>query len=260
VKLDNCDGRGYSSAVMTVHRETIDIRFEAYEPAEFDRWSAGDPEVVESLLSGVGDLCRDTDALRNQLGDRMHPGRAKPGASGGGYNYAEIKFANLLVTSGWPASGIVYENFRLSSCARKTGKGFRARGCASVRAAMTDGFLDAFDRLVLANPSLFAAKRAPLECTVDLFAWDPVAKRVGLWEVKRYNPKTKATEPIGTHQRAVLAFTRQIVRTVPHALVHEGTVLESGLVVFVPSAIFDTDRQWRAVGEGEQSCEFMVPA
>jgi hypothetical protein len=171
------------------------------------------------------------------------------------YNYAEVKYADILVGRGWPKENIVFENYHLSGRALRTSSGLHGLGCALVRGVFTDAFFEAFDELIDKNPTLFDKSK---NVAVDLFAVDQSWGRAGLWEVKRANPKGKHTEPIGKHQRAVLAFTTYLARERRASMLRNPmTTLEAGLVVFLPGTMREDERDG-PVAPTDRYCEFVV--
>jgi hypothetical protein len=238
---------------MQLYREPIQVSFEKYDTDEFVSWSRNDPRVVERILGVTGDLGRSSNVYRNQLGSRMS--RARLTADGGGYNYAEVKLAQRLIDDGWPAAGIVYENYALSRVALSSRRGLKAKGCELVREALTPEFLNAFDEMVERHPTYFGSMKVPKEARVDLFALDAERHRAGIWEVKRYNPRTAGTEPIGTHQRAVLAFASHLVHVLgARAVTRVVREFHVGLVVFVPASL-DQFREDRVVAATDRYCD-----
>jgi hypothetical protein len=236
-----------------VQNEPISVVFHEYDHTEFDAWSAGDPLVIDPILARTGALGRSASVVRNQLGKRMSTGRSR--SDGGGYNYAEIKFAERLVNDNWSPEGIVYENYRLTTVALRTRGRLVRSGCRVVRGVFTERFLVEFERLVDSNADLFGRTKVPNEARVDLFAADAARRRAGLWEVKRYCPRTRKTEAIAPHQRAILAFTTYLVRELgPAALVDPDTTLQVELVAFIPHG--DNEARRRAVAQEERSCAF----
>lgn len=251
--VDGCGGIREDEGAVRM-RQGIRVSFEPYDPDEFRRWSTNDQDVVERILGRTGPLGRSLSVFRNQLGRAMQPRNSK---GGGGYNYAELKLADSLIAREWPRDSIIYENYYLSRLAESCTSGLTGVGCALVRQAFSSTFLIALDGLIDCNPSLFRQKH-PKAARVDLFAFDRTRGRVGLWEAKRYNPLSRATEAIGDHQRALLAFTSYLASQLGDAaFAVPGLRVEVGLVVFVPTNLPTSERE-RAVAETDRYCEFDV--
>ncbi len=217
----------------------IDVRFEPYDVAEFDEWQTGGP-VVSRRRDYVGPLGRSSRTIHNQLR----------------YNYAEVLWASRLIENGWPPTHLVYENFRLSTCAL-VADGLLGQGNAIVRSVFTGQYFHAVDRLIALNPSPFAKKKQAQHCTVDLFGWDCTHRRAGLWEVKRWQ-RRGGTEVVGHHQVALLAMTRHLVATDPARYLHDPAMtFDTALIVFVPATMCASEQQ-RAVTPAERGCELVI--
>lgn len=237
---------------MTLHEEPITVSFEEYDPSEFTRWCANDPEVVEKRLNRVGYLNRSPDTVRNQLGDRMNIGRKR--RDGGGYNYVEWKYAELLVDRGWPKDSIVNENYYLCRRALETSSEWKGRGCALVRRIFSDAFFLAFDKLIDKNSGQVPKIEKLRNVSLDLFAVGQFESRAGLWEVKRHG--VDARDNLMDHQRAALAFTTYLAREFRDSMLkNPAATLEVGLVAFLPYGAGEDDRQ-RAVAPTDRYCEF----
>jgi hypothetical protein len=231
-QITECEG----FRVSHLHREPITVSSEHYDTEDFQSWRNRKPNVFDKMLNRTGYLGRTPHVYYNQ----PH------------YNYGEVKYAYILVGRGWPKENIVYENYYLSGRALRTSSGLHGFGCALVRGVFTDAFFEAFDELIEKNPRLFDKTK---NAVVDLFAVDQSGGRAGLWEVKRANPEGKHTEPIGKHQRAVLAFTTYLARERRASMLRNPmTTLEVGLVVFLPGRM--REDEWdRAT---DRYCEFVV--
>jgi hypothetical protein len=217
-----------------------------YDAAEYSNWASADREVSNATVKARIDVCgpmgRNVDTYTNQAN-----------ANKGRQNYPEVVFACHLVASGYAPQGLIYENYSFSKqvIERKRGKRFPLN-VAKLRNVLAENFFREFDRLLDINSqNMGGRKRGGM--IVDLVAIDTNKRRLGIYEVKKYSPGAKTTEPFPKHQQLTIAALRHIFATLgADAFVGPPWSVSIDLISFVP----EPDLQMNRIQPASYSLEF----
>lgn len=198
--------------------------FFEYDADEYRKWCLGDEATIRGLIERCGLLGRGESTYFLQAMQSQ--------------NYPEVRYAIHLVENlGFPQEGLFYENFYLServfaSKMSSRSKGKKMLGTQYLRRLLSPRFFEEFDRLFDLN----AVGKTIDGVNIDLCAVDPLQRRVGFFEVKKYSPGKATTEIVSRHQLFVLAFVRHILETCPSEIFVGGPCkIDAKLIAFVPA-------------------------